>query len=44
MRWAAESGPALVFALSAFSAGSEPDESSVRFSFLCYVAFADNKN
>lgn len=43
MRWAAESGPALVFALSAFSAGSEPDESSVRF-FLCYVAFADNKN
>lgn len=39
-----EIGPGLFFSRSAFSAGSEPDESSVRFSFLCYVAFAGNKN
>ena len=42
-RWAAESVAGLFFAHSAFSAASEPDESSVQFSFLHHVGFIDNK-
>lgn len=43
MRWAAESVPVLSSACSAFSAGSEPDESSVQFAFLDLVGFVGNK-
>lgn len=38
-----ESVPGLFFACSVFSAGNEPDESSVQFYFLHHVGFIGNK-